>query len=64
MTEKTYLSQQLSYAQYVAGQIVFFFWGGGATWPSESYGDSAEKPRKFFEFIIPEIAANASNFEN
>ena len=43
---------------------MFFFLGGGATWPSETYGGPGKKTLKIFEIFIPEIAANAPNFKN
>ena len=50
--------------QYRSWQNVFFWGGGGATWPSETYGGPGEKTLKIFEIFIPEIAANAPNFKN
>ena len=47
----------------VAGQNVLGE-GGGATWPSETYGGLGGKPLKIIEIFIFEIAANASNFKN
>ena len=47
----------------VAGQNVFFFWGGGNL-TELNLGGPEETPLKSFEIFILEITANAPNFKN
>ena len=66
VTIELHLRQYRSWAKcvVVVVVVVVVFFGGGGNLAERNLGGSGKKIPKNFEILIPEIAANASNFKN